>query len=90
MNSFYTNIYSLGNKINVKAVINGKRKRYADEYNPVVFVPTKRRSKFQTLDGEVVDSIRPGNISETRSFIERNNSGLEDIIYFFPNFKNAL
>ena len=72
MNSFYTNIYSLGNKINVKAVINGKRKRYADEYNPVVFVPTKRRSKFQTLDGEVVDSIRPGNISETRSFIERN------------------
>ena len=72
MKSFYTNIYCLGNKINVKAIIDGKRESYVDEYNPVVFVPTSRKSKFKTLDGQVVGSIRPGNISETRSFIEQN------------------
>ena len=82
MKTFYTNIYSLGNKINVKSVVNGKREIYKDEYNPVVFVPTQRRSKFKTLDGEVVGSIRPGNISETRSFIERNKKlGLETFGY---------
>jgi DNA polymerase elongation subunit (family B) len=82
LKTFYTNIYSLGNKINVKSVVNGKREIYKDEYNPVVFVPTQRRSKFKTLDGEVVGSIRPGNISETRSFIERNKKlGLETFGY---------
>ena len=82
MKSFYTNIYCLGNKINVKAIIDGKRESYVDEYNPVVFVPTSRKSKFKTLDGQVVGSIRPGNISETRSFIEQNKKlGLETFGY---------
>jgi len=65
-------VHHLGNKINVRAVINGEREKYIEEYTPVVFVPTERESKFQTLDGVKVNSIRPGTISDTREFIERN------------------
>ncbi len=72
MKKFYTNVHHLGDKINVRSVINGEREKYIEEYNPVVFVPTERPSKFKTLDGLVVDSIRPGTISETREFVERN------------------
>ena len=70
MKTFYTNVHHLGDKINVRSVINGEREKYIEEFNPVVFVPTKRESKFKTLDGIEVGSIRPGTISETREFIE--------------------
>ena len=72
MKTFYTNVHHLGDKINVRSVINGEREKYIEEFNPVVFVPTKRESKFKTLDGIEVGSIRPGTISETREFIEKN------------------
>ena len=72
MKTFYTNIQHLGDKINVRAIVDGKREKYIEEFNPVVFVPTGRPTKFETLDNVKVDSIRPGTISETRAFIERN------------------
>ncbi len=72
MKTFYTNIHHLGDKINVRAIVDGKREKYIEEFNPVVFVPTGRPTKFETLDNVKVDSIRPGTISETRAFIERN------------------
>ena len=50
---------------------NGKHFTTRETFNPTFFVPSKRNSKYKTLEGESVEPIKPGKISECKQFIDK-------------------
>ena len=69
---FYTNVFQIGNSMLVRGYDNGKHFEDRVEFRPTFFVPSKRkRSKWKTLDGQLVDPIKPGTIKDCREFIDK-------------------
>ena len=52
---FYTNVQLIGNQVLVREVDNGVRKEYRDEFFPTLFVKSKKKTKFKTLNGDPVE-----------------------------------
>ena len=70
--SFYTNVHRLGNNILFRGISNdGQRFKDRVEYKPTLYIPTKEKTKFRTLEGKPVGEIQPGNMKECREFIAK-------------------
>ena len=70
--SFYTNVHRLGNNILFRGISNdGQRFKDRVEYQPTLYIPTKEKTKFRTLEGKPVGEIQPGNMKECREFIAK-------------------
>ena len=70
--SFYTNVHCLGNNILFRGISkDGQRFKDRVEYHPTLYIPTKEKTKFRTLEGKPVGEIRPGSIKECREFIRK-------------------
>ena len=70
--SFYTNVVTLGNNILFRGISSdGKRFKDRIEYHPTLFIPTKEKTKFRTLEGDPVGEIQPGTMKECREFIRK-------------------
>ena len=74
---FYTNVHQRFDEILVRGYENGKHFTARETFHPTFYVPSKKKSKFKTLEGESVEPIKPGIISECKSFIEKY-SGVEN------------
>ncbi len=76
---FYTNVQLVGNQFLVRGVENGKRFELRDEFNPTLFVKTKKQTKYKTLSGEFVEPICPGTVKDCREFYSKyeNVDGFE-------------
>jgi DNA polymerase elongation subunit (family B) len=70
---FYTSVFQLGNDILVRGFENGKHFTNREEFYPTFFVPSKKESKYKTLDGHSVDPIKPGTIRDCKDFLEKYN-----------------
>ena len=68
---FYTNVQLIGNKFLVRGYDNGEHIQFRDDYNPTLFVPTKKESKYRTLEGEKVEAIQPGVVRDCREFYKK-------------------
>ena len=68
---FYTNVQLIGNQLLVRAYDNGNHVMFKEEYTPTLFVPTKKESKYKTLEGESVEPIQPGFIKDCREFYKK-------------------
>ena len=68
---FYTNVQLIGNQFLVRGVENGRRYEHRDEFFPTLFVKSKKRTKYKTLNGEAVEAINPGTVRECRDFYKR-------------------
>lgn len=71
---FYSNVCSIGNKILVRGYENGEPFKEKIDFHPTLYVTSKHKNSkemMRTLDGEVVYSFSPGNIKDTRDFIEK-------------------
>lgn len=68
-----------GNDILYRGVENGNRVKRKIPYNPTLFVPTNKKTKWKTLDGRAAEEFRVGSILDTNTFMKshRNVSGLE-------------
>ena len=71
MKDFYTNIQVIGDEMLVRAIMDGKRENYREEFYPTLFCPTKNQTKFKTLAGKSIDKIRPGTITDCRKEISK-------------------
>lgn len=71
MNKFYTNVEIWGGKILYRGVENGKRVRYKVDYNPTLFVPSDKPTKYKTIYGEYVGPVKPGTIRDCRDFVRQ-------------------
>ena len=68
---FYTNVQLIGNKFLVRGYDNGEHVQFRDDYNPTLFVPSKKESKYRTLEGERVEAIQPGFVRDCREFYKK-------------------
>ena len=100
MSEFYTNISMRGKNILYRGIDeNGNRVSRKEEFNPTLFIPTKSKTEWMTLDGYYVEPIKPGNIPDTREFLNtyKNVSGFDiygntDYVcqYVAENFENEI
>ena len=67
---YYTNVQMVGNDFLVRGYEDGKSFTSREPFQPTMFVPSKKRSKYKTLDGKNVQPIKPGTVRETREFIK--------------------
>ena len=68
---FYTNVQLIGNQFLVRGYDNGKHVIFKEEYTPTLFVPSKKESKYKTLDGEFVEPIQQGFVRDCREFYKK-------------------
>ena len=76
--TFYTSCECVGNYIYYKGV-NDKGKRFKEKINylPTFYIPANKTSKFKTLEGQYVETLKPGSINECREFF-KNYDGVEN------------
>ena len=84
---FYTNVYEKFNKILVRGYEDGRYFQTEEEFYPTFFVPSKKKSKYKTLDGTSVEPIKPGSISESRDFLKKYSQVEGFTVYGNENFK---
>ena len=66
---FYTNVFVYGDKVYVRGYEDGKRFEYRDVYRPYLFVKTKNKSQYKTLDDKYVDKVDFEGVKESRDFM---------------------
>ena len=71
---FYTNVFQIGNDILVRGYEDGKHFSDRQKFQPTLYVPTKKKSKWKTLEGDSVEPVKPGTIRDCKEFIDKYNS----------------
>jgi DNA polymerase elongation subunit (family B) len=61
----------VGDHFLVRGYENGKHFMTREKFYPTLFVPSKKTTKYKTLDGECVEPIEPGTVRECREFVKR-------------------
>ncbi len=68
---FYTNVQMVGDNFLVRGYEDGKHFATREKFYPTLFVDSKRKSKYKTLNGETVEAIEPGSVRDCREFIKK-------------------
>jgi len=68
---FYTNVQMVGDHFLVRGYENGRHFATREKFNPTLFVPSNKKTKYQTLSGEYVESVKPGSVRDCREFIKK-------------------
>ena len=91
---FYTNVQMVGDNFLVRGYEDGKHFATREKFYPTLFVDSKRKTKYKTLDGLPVEPIEPGTVRECREFIKKYNDienfnvyGNERFIYQYISSK---
>ena len=69
--NFYTNVQMIGNKFLFRGYEDGKSVMYKEEFSPTLFVPSKGKTKYKTLEGDCVEPIKPGGVRDCRDFYKK-------------------
>ena len=78
---FYTNVQMVGDHFLVRGYENGRHFMTREKFYPTLFVPSKRKTKYKTLEGECVEPVEPGTVRECREFVKRYD-GVENFKIF--------
>ena len=54
---FYTNVQMVGDNFLVRGYEDGKHFMTREKFYPTLFVPSKRKTKYKTLEGDYVESV---------------------------------
>ena len=91
---FYTNVQMVGDNFLVRGYENGRHFATREKFYPTLFVSTKQKTKYKTLNGDYVEAIEPGTVRESRDFIKKyegvenfNIYGNERFIYQYISDK---
>jgi DNA polymerase elongation subunit (family B) len=68
---FYTNVQMVGDHFLVRGYEGGKHFMTREKFNPSLFVPANKKTKYQTLNGEYVESVQPGSVRDCREFVKK-------------------
>jgi DNA polymerase elongation subunit (family B) len=61
----------VGDHFLVRGYENGKHFMTREKFDPTLFVPSNKKTKYQTLEGEYVEAVQPGCVRDCREFIKR-------------------
>ena len=68
---FYTNVQMVGDHFLVRGYENGRHFMTREKFNPTLFVPSNKKTKYKTLEGEYVEAIKPGSVRDCRDFVKK-------------------
>ena len=68
---FYTNVQMVGDNFLVRGYENGNHFMTREKFYPTLFVPSNKKTKYQTLNGEYVEAVQPGSVRECREFVKK-------------------
>ena len=68
---FYTNVQMVGNQFLVRGYENGEHFMTRENFYPTLFVPSKKKTKYKTLEGQYVESVQPGLVRDCRDFFSK-------------------
>ena len=71
LNRFYTNVQMVGDHFLVRGYENGRHFATREKFYPTLFVPSNKKTKYKTLEGDYVESIEPGTVRDCREFIKK-------------------
>lgn len=71
MSNFYTNVQSISGKILYRGIIDNKRVKERIDYSPSLFIPSKKITKYTTLNGEYLDEKKFDKIIEAKNYIKK-------------------
>ena len=71
MSSFYTNIQLAGDTILYRGYENGQRVEFRAQFSPTLYVLSKNKEQFQTLDGRAVAPLQFESTRKARDFIKQ-------------------
>ena len=91
--NFYTNVRQFGNKMLVRAIRNGERIQYQDEYKPYLFV-SSADGDYKSPFGDRAGKVQFDSIREAKQFTEQysdisnfNFYGMTQFVYPYINDK---
>ena len=100
MSEYYTNITQRGKFILYRGISeDGTPFQRREEFYPTMYVPSNKKTEYRTLDGLFVEPVQPGNIPDTREFINKYQDikgfdiyGNNDFVYQFigDNYKGEI
>jgi DNA polymerase elongation subunit (family B) len=61
----------VGDHFLVRGYEDGRHFMTREKFNPTLFVPSNKKTKYQTLNGEHVEEIQPGSVRDCREFIKK-------------------
>jgi DNA polymerase elongation subunit (family B) len=61
----------VGDNFLVRGYEDGKHFMTREKFNPTLFVPSNKKTKYQTLSGEYVESVQPGSVRDCREFVKK-------------------
>jgi len=61
----------VGDHFLVRGYENGRHFMTREKFYPTLFVPSNKKTKYKTLEGEYVESVEPGTVRDCREFIKR-------------------
>ena len=61
----------VGDHFLVRGYENGRHFMTKEKFDPTLFVPSNKKTKYQTLEGEYVEAVQPGSVRDCREFIKR-------------------
>jgi len=68
---FYTSVLPYRGRLLVRGINqDGSHKKFRINYKPSLFLPTKKESKYKTLDGRNVDKVKFESISDAKRWID--------------------
>ena len=86
MSKFYTNVVCLGNYIFERGIEDGLPFDDKHEFKPTLYIPTKTKTDWHTLEDEPVGPVQWGTIKETREAMKKYE-GVENMkIYGHTNY----
>jgi DNA polymerase elongation subunit (family B) len=89
MTKYYTNVASIGNNIFYRGVKDGRRVKLKIAYTPTLFLPSKKPTKFKTLEGDFLEPMKFESIREARDFVKRYDEVSNFKIYGNSNYQYA-
>jgi DNA polymerase elongation subunit (family B) len=61
----------VGDHFLIRGYENGKHFMTREKFNPTLFVPANKKTKYQTLNGEYVEAVQPGSVRDCREFVKK-------------------
>ena len=68
---FYTNVEQAGNNLLVRGYEGGQKFSDKVKFNPTLFLPSSNFSKWKTLEGQCVEPMKQGTISDAKETIQK-------------------
>lgn len=68
---WYTNVKKLGNKIHIRGYEKGTKFCQTLNYNPVLYARSKKKTKYQSIEGHYLDPIEMGSIKGMLEYVNQ-------------------